>query len=79
MKQLKPSAVQRAETAIALQRMQARGEIASRGPSAPYCTECRGEPELKRLLCGWQCPTCKRVSVDVVGSESGIAARWAQP
>lgn len=45
----------------------------------PRCLRCLGE--LEPLIAGSRCrnPKCARVLVDVVGSESGIAARWVQP
>lgn len=43
--------------------------------SKPYCQRCFAD--LEAIVCGWRCknPRCRRVTVDVVGSESGIVAR----
>ncbi len=72
----------RPSTAARLQSLADRGTAAASEPSEPYCLDCdeRGrEVLLVRILCGYRCPKCKVVRVDVVGGEGGISARWVQP
>ena len=61
-----------------LAQLAARGQAAADAPSKPFCTDCdqRGrEALLTRLIAGWRCPVCRRVTHDDVGIESGIVAR----
>jgi hypothetical protein len=75
----KPSHLHRAETAIKLQQLAARGAAVAAEPSPPYCADCdkRDRPApLKRLIAGWRCDVCKQVFVDVPMGEG--FARWGQ-
>jgi len=69
------AAMQRIATDAQLEAMAARAKAAAATPEPPFCQRCWSE--LATILCGTRC-RCGRVCVDVIGSESGIRARWVQ-